>query len=334
MKHLQVLLDNVGTGKSAIGTGNSGLASTSEAVLGGNALDTVGRVDVLDEGELPAGGTTLAGSDGGGSQEVLPNAEPALSVLSLDLVLVTHPVPVPAPEGGRVVDTDGVDGLDLEAGALELVDDETERGGSISTGENVLVHEQTPNEVLVLPGLAETSDLQEEGTIILKHLVDLRQESRKVTDTNVLSHLETGDLLVTALNTGSITVVGADNAGLVLLNASLAKTIVTPGSLIASESDTGNVSTIVDGGVLGEGSPATAEIENLVTGLGANLLTDDGQLVVLKLLEGLLRVDIADNAGGVDHAGAKEPGVEVITSVVVVTDLLLVWEMNVRIEYL
>lgn len=324
MKHLQVLLNDVGIGKNAIGTGDGGLAGTSKTELGGDALDTVGRVDVLDQGELPAGGTALARSDGRGSQEVLPDAEPTLAVLGLDLVLVAHPVPVPAPESGGVVDTDGVNSLDLESGTLKFVHDETKRGRGIGTGEDVLVHEQTPDKVLVLPGLAETSDLQEEGTIVLEHVIDLRQESREVTDTDVLGHLETGDLLVTALNTGSIAVVGAQNTRLVLLNASLAETVVTPGSLVAAESDTGNLGAVVDGGVLGKGAPATAEIENLVTGLGADLLTDDGQLVVLQLLERLLGVDIADNTGSVDHAGAKEPGVEVITSVVVVTDLLLI----------
>lgn len=51
----------------------SGLQSTVEAVLGVDALDTVGGVDVLDEGELEAGGTALAGSDGGVGQEVFPD---------------------------------------------------------------------------------------------------------------------------------------------------------------------------------------------------------------------------------------------------------------------
>lgn len=63
----------MGAGESAVGTVDGGLASTSETVLGGDALNAVGRVDVLDQGELPAGGTALAGGDGGGSQEVLPD---------------------------------------------------------------------------------------------------------------------------------------------------------------------------------------------------------------------------------------------------------------------
>lgn len=321
---LQVLLDDVSLGQSAVGAVNSGLASASEAELVVNTLNTVSGVDVLDEGKLPAGSTTLAGGDGGSSKEVLPDAEPALSVLGLNLVLVTHPVSVPAPEGGRVVDTDGVNTLDLETSALKTVDDEAKRGRSVSTGEDVLVHEETPDEVLVLPGLAETSDLEEEDTIILKHVVNLGQEGREVADTDVLGHLETGDLLVTALNTGRITVIGANDTALRFLNASLTETIVTPGSLVAAKSDTGDLSAVVDGGVLSKSTPATAKVKHLVTGLDANLLTDNSKLVILQFLKSLFAVNVADDTGGVDHARAKEPSVEVVTSVVVVTDLLLV----------
>lgn len=255
-------------------------------------------------------------------------AEPSFAVLGLNLVLVAHPVPVPAPEGGRVVDTDGVNSLDLEAGTLKAVNDEAKRSRGIGTGEDVLVHEQTPDEVLVLPRLAETSDLQEEDTIVIEHVVDLGQESREVTDTDVLGHLQAGNLLVATLNAGRITVIGADDAALRLLNASLAETVVTPGSLVTTKSDTSNLSTVVNGGELGESTPATAKVEHLVTGLDADLLTDDGQLVVLQLLQSLLLVDVADDTGRVDHAGAKEPSVEVVTAVVVVTDLLLVWRLQ------
>ena len=52
---------------------DSSLAGSSKTVLGVDALDTVSRVDVLDKGNLPAGSTTLAGSDGRGSEEVLPD---------------------------------------------------------------------------------------------------------------------------------------------------------------------------------------------------------------------------------------------------------------------
>lgn len=54
-------------------TVNGSLASSRKAVLGVNALHTVSRVDVLDKSDLPASSTTLAGGDGRGSQEVLPD---------------------------------------------------------------------------------------------------------------------------------------------------------------------------------------------------------------------------------------------------------------------
>lgn len=91
----------------------SGGASRGEgarqAELGREALDAVGGVQVLDHDHLEAGGAALARGDGGPGQEELPDAEPALAVLGLDGLGVAQPVAVPAPEGARVVDADGVD---------------------------------------------------------------------------------------------------------------------------------------------------------------------------------------------------------------------------------
>lgn len=49
------------------------LTGSGETVLRVDALNTVSGVDVLDEGELPAGSTTLARGDGGGGEEVFPD---------------------------------------------------------------------------------------------------------------------------------------------------------------------------------------------------------------------------------------------------------------------
>ena len=54
-------------------TVNGSLASSCKTVLGGNTLDTVSRVDVLDKSDLPASSSTLAGGNGRGGQEVLPD---------------------------------------------------------------------------------------------------------------------------------------------------------------------------------------------------------------------------------------------------------------------
>lgn len=117
------------------------LESTRKTELGVDTLDTVGRVDVLDHGDLVASGGTLTGDDGGVGKEVFPDSEPALAVLGLDLLAVAHPVTVPAPESGTVVNTDSVNALDLETSALKLVDGPAERSRGVSTGEDVLVHE-------------------------------------------------------------------------------------------------------------------------------------------------------------------------------------------------
>jgi hypothetical protein len=47
------------------------LTSTRKAVLRVDALDTVSRIYILDNSELPAGSTTLTRCDGRRSQEVL-----------------------------------------------------------------------------------------------------------------------------------------------------------------------------------------------------------------------------------------------------------------------
>lgn len=251
-------------------------------------------------------------------------AEPSLAVLGLNLVTVAEPVSVPAPESSRVVNANGVDALDLEAGALELVDNPAKRSGSVGAGEDVLGHEQTPDEILVLPGLSQTSVLQEEDTIVVEHVVNLLAETAEVADTNVLSHLEAGDLVVAAGGHGDVAVVHAQNLALLLGNANLAHSSVAPGRLVAAEGDTGDLGSVVLAGEAGQGTPAAADIQHLLICLQVNLLADDGQLVVLKLLERLVAKRVGDDTGGVDHAWAKEPAVKVVTAVVVVANLLLV----------
>lgn len=67
---------DVGAGEGAVADVVDGsLASPVQAELRADALDTVRRVDVLDQGDLPAGGAALAGGDGRVGEEVLPDLE-------------------------------------------------------------------------------------------------------------------------------------------------------------------------------------------------------------------------------------------------------------------
>lgn len=191
-------------------------------------------------------------------------AEPSLAVLGLGLFTVAHPVSVPSPESSRVVNADSVNLLDLEASGLELVDSPTKGSRSIGAREDVLVHEKTPVEVLVLPSLAETSILKEEDTIIIEHVVDLGEEAKEVTDTNVLGHLETGNLLVATSGNRDVTVIGADNLALLLGDTDLAHSSISPGSLVTTKSNAGDIGAVVLTGKASQGTPAAANVEHAV----------------------------------------------------------------------
>lgn len=76
MGSLRLLADawDIGGGDGAVAdVFGAGFAGGREGELAVDAFDTVGRVDVLDQGELVAGGTALTGDDGGVGKEVFPD---------------------------------------------------------------------------------------------------------------------------------------------------------------------------------------------------------------------------------------------------------------------
>lgn len=93
----------------------------------GNTIDAMGRVDILHCHYLIAGGTALArGNDGPGKEELpyllivsnsvavvthpkLTYTKPFLTIFSFDEIAVSYPVPIPSPEGSRVMNSYGVD---------------------------------------------------------------------------------------------------------------------------------------------------------------------------------------------------------------------------------
>lgn len=145
----------------------------------------------------------------------------------------------------------------------------------------------------------------------------------------MLSHLETCNFVVFAFWNWNIAVIHAKNVGLLLSNTSFSETIVTPGSLVATKSDTSCLSTVVDTGEFGKGSPSATNIEKLLTWLEVDFLADDGKFVVLELFESLLLVGIRNNTRSIDHTWAEEPSVEVITSVIMIADLLLICKVSI-----
>lgn len=212
-----------------------------------------------------------------------------------------------------------IDMLDLKSGTFQLVDEPAQGSRSVGTWEDVLVHEQTPDEVLVLPGLPETSNLQKKYAVVVQHVVNLLQELGEVTHADMFGHLQTGDLVVAALGDWDISVVHAQDVALLLRDTNLAHSVVAPSSLVATKGNTSSPRAVVGAGKAGKGAPATANIQESLALLETDLLAHDSQLVVLELLKALLSVDVGDNSRGVDHTGAQEPGVKIVSTVIMVS---------------
>ena len=248
-----------------------------------------------------------------------------MPILFNDLFPVRHPVPIPAPQRRRVVHANRVDVLDFKAGALERVDDEAERRRRVRAGEDVLVHEQAPDEVFVLPRLAQPRNLQEKHAVVVEHVVHLPKKPREVAHAHMLGHFEAGDFVIAARGHGDVAVVHAQDAGLRVGDAGLAQAGVAPGGLVAPEGDAGDVRAVVGGRVLGERAPAAADVEHALAAAESDLLAHDAEFIVLQLLERLFLFDVGNDSGGVGHARAEKPAVEVVAAVVVVAHLLFVY---------
>lgn len=218
--------------------------------------------------------------------------------------------------------------LDFEASSFKTLHVVPEGSRSVGTTEDVLVQIQTPDEILILPSLSQTRKLHIHASIIVKHVIALAEESSKLANTDVLAHFQLSDLVV--LRAGDVTVIHADNAALFLGDAGLTESIVTPGSLVLSNGETGHLCAVVKTGELGQGTPAAANVQHGLAFLEADLLANNGHLVILQFLEGFFTIGVGDDSGGVDHARAKEPGVVVVTPIVVRTDLFLVLGLGVE----
>lgn len=309
-------------------------------------VDAVVRVQVLVQSNLENGSRSLSvghgsvserivkrvdlpAGNGSRRQEVRPSPEPFLAVLGENVVLVAEPVLVPPPESGRVVNAEDVNVLDLEPCVFHCLEVPVQRARSISAREHIFVHEETPgrrlaggcenggvfspNKVLVSPSLTEPRDLVHEGTIIIQEIINLLHKLSIAPDADVFTHLQRHNLVELGASR-DLPVVAAQNPSLVRRNSILRDALRAKLGLVLAQSDAGSVDTVVLGGVCNEGSPTASDVEELVTGLESELFTDGRELVVLHLLEGLFDVRVADDAGGVDHAWAEEPFVEVVST--------------------
>lgn len=147
---------------------------------------------------LEDGAATLASSHDAASKEELPDSVDLLAIFLCALIAVLQPVLIPSGNGSAIVYTEYIDALDFESRRFDLVDDPSEGARSIRTGEDVLVHEQAPDQIFILPGRSESSDLQDEDSVIVEQVADFAHEALIAADTDVLSLLERDNLGVSA----------------------------------------------------------------------------------------------------------------------------------------
>ena len=131
---------------------------------------------------------------------------------------------------------------------------------------------------------------------------------------NHLGHLETNDLGEGTFLRGNFSVVHTKDAGTGGITAISLDPLVTELGLILAKSNTSNFAVVVLMSESGKGTPSTSNVEQAIVGLEVEFLANHGQLVVLELFEGFLLFDVQNDARSIDHAGTKEPFVEVIAS--------------------
>lgn len=295
-----------------------------------DSIDTMGGIEILDQCNLETCRTALAGHNGRRSQKELPNAVPTFAVLCLHLLTIGKPVSVPTPQGCGVVNANGIDILDLKSDSLQAVNNKTQRSRCISSRKDVFVHEEPPDQILILPRFAKARVLQDQDSVVVQKVVQKTQEAGKIPNADVLTHFEANNLLVAAAIcvTRDIAVVHTKDAGLTFRDGRFTQYVVAPRCLITAKGDTSNMGAVFLRCESGEGSPSTAHVEHCVTLFQLNLFANDGKLVVLKLLKRLFSINVRHDTGGVNHTWPEKPTVEVISSIVVAADLFLIFPMS------
>lgn len=117
------------------------------------------------------------------------------TILLLNNCLIFDDVVVPKFDRLGVMNALVANTHDFETSAFELARIPVHGTGGICARENVLTHKVAPNQILILEVAPKSRNLKEENAIILKQSLNLGHEVLVVANTNVLAHLEAGNLV-------------------------------------------------------------------------------------------------------------------------------------------
>ncbi len=291
---------------------------------------------------LPARRRTLAGGDHAVCEKELPHAKQALTRQRLALgvnltgengVLARHPVVVPLVQRVRVVATDFFHRLHGKPRQLQLPNVPVQGSGGIGTGENVLVHEETPGDVLPVGALAQTGDLHEErplglGGHALANLLKVRVD--EIVEADMFCHFNRCDFVkgtirrnVTVVHVQDFRVLAAFGPG----------RVVAVLLALRGERNTRRLRAVFARGVAHQSAPPATDVKKRLVLLELKLVAYRLVLVELCLLEGavgggsmvisVVRVkqrDFLEDAGGVVHGVTHEGVKESVTTIVMFFD--------------
>ena len=129
-----------------------------------------------------------------------------------------------------------------------------------------------------------------------------------------LSHLQTNNLSEYPLLPWQIAAITVLNTSPAWITATLPNPLVPKYSSVVAEGDAQNGVLIILVSERCEGSPSAPDIEKAIVRLEVQLLTNNGELIILEFFESLGAIEIFDDARCVRHARTKEKFVEIITA--------------------
>src|ERR1700753_4020158 len=131
--------------------------------------------------------------------------------------------------------SNSIEMLDFETSTFKLINEETERGRSIGTRENVFVHEQAPDEVFILPWLSGPSNTQKAEHRVVKHVIDLLAECSEIAYAYMFGHFKAGDLVIFTLRNRNVSIVHAKDTALRFRDTSFNEACITPCGLVTAK---------------------------------------------------------------------------------------------------
>jgi hypothetical protein len=240
----------------------------------------------------------LAGDEVAPAEEQAPDAVPTFAIFFDYFFTIGAPVLVPFEDCDSVVYTTILNAMDFKTGAFKLVNNPIEWAGCICARENIAVHEQPPDKVLVLPAAAKASYLQIEDAVFLEQCTYLVEESLVVLDTNVLRHLKASDSII-FFRRRDFAIVFADPGYAVLYSLTLGS-ILRPINLFLGQRDACGMRFEVLCSMTDESAPSAANIQVLCLRFQLHIFAYGVHFTLLCLLKRFL-LGIYKHSRGINH---------------------------------